>query len=357
MIIGAWLYDNGQSNEGAAFVYYGNENTCLRSTVQQYKPASSSVVYSGGNTGTIGQVKLNLYAKSPFGRADGKLVYEAKENGVPFSGNIITHSTSSTGSGSLADLGITGIDLNENISGLLASKEYKWRARVQYSLVNNPYQKFVPWKYYTNFVPLTFGCFKPRESVKTLSLSTIIEGFYDGSTMVSDTATVQLRNAFAPFNLVEQNKTILNTNGLGYVNFFTASDATAYYLVFKHRNSIETWSGLGQAFSGGLLTYDFTTSQNKAFGNNLKLKGTKWTIFSGDVNQDGVVDVADLVLIDVDNLSFVTGYTSTDLNGDNIVDVADLVIADVNNLNFVSKVTPTFLSRPERNAMINIHEQ
>lgn len=82
-------------------------------------------------------------------------------------------------------------------------------------------------------------------------------------------------------------------------------------------------------------------AQNKAYGNNLKLKGTKWCIYSGDVNQDGIVDIGDLVLVDNDNYNFVTGYTNTDINGDGIVDVTDLVTADYNNLNFVSKVTLT----------------
>ena len=33
---------------------------------------------------------------------------------------------------------------------------------------------------------------------KTLNLTALIEGFYDGSTMVSDTVTVELRNAYNP---------------------------------------------------------------------------------------------------------------------------------------------------------------
>ena len=76
----------------------------------------------------------------------------------------------------------------------------------------------------------------------------------------------------------------------------------------------------------------------------MKLKGTKWTIFSGDVNQDGIVDLSDIALTDIDNLNFVSGYAVTDVNGDNIVDLSDISIVDINNLNFVSKVTPIFIS-------------
>ena len=62
-----------------------------------------------------------------------------------------------------------------------------------------------------------------------------------------------------------------------------------------------------QSFSGGLMYYDFTTAQNKAYGNNMVQKGTKWCIFSGDVNQDGLIDLTDVAAVDVENLNFITG--------------------------------------------------
>ncbi len=162
VIIGAERYDNGFTDNGQVFVYHGNGGSGLKATIRQYKPGTTNILYSGGLTGTNNQVRLNIFGKSPYGRADGKIVYEYKDNGVPFSGTTITNSTSSSGSGTNTDLGttLTGIQLNNDISGLLTTKEYKWRARVQYNLVNNPYQKFGPWKYYTNYIPVPFGCFK-----------------------------------------------------------------------------------------------------------------------------------------------------------------------------------------------------
>ena len=160
VIIGAERYDNGFTDNGQVFVYYGNGGNGLKAAIRQYKPGTTNILYSGGLTGTNNQVRLNVFGKSSYGRADGKIVYEYKDNGVPFSGTTITNSTSSSGSGTNTDLGTTGIQLNNDISGLLTTKEYKWRARVQYNLVNNPFQKFGPWKYYTNYIPVPFGCFK-----------------------------------------------------------------------------------------------------------------------------------------------------------------------------------------------------
>jgi hypothetical protein len=45
-------------------------------------------------------------------------------------------------------------------------------------------------------------------------------------------------------------------------------------------------------------------------------KGTKWCLFSGDVNKDDLVDSGDPGIVDNDNANYVSGYTATDINGD-----------------------------------------
>ena len=159
--------------------------------------------------------------------------------------------------------------------------------------------------------------------------------------MVPDTVKVELHNSTSPFALVESKKGKLNSAGAGKFYFTTAVNGTPYYIVIKHRNSIETWSAAGNAFTGGLLNYDFTTAKSKAYGSNLTLSGSKWCIYNGDVNQDGIVDSGDLGIVDNDNAIYVSGYTNTDANGDGIVDSGDLGIVDNNNANYVSKIVPT----------------
>ena len=88
-------------------------------------------------------------------------------------------------------------------------------------------------------------------------------------------------------------------------------------------------------FTSNQLSYDFTTAANKAYGDNLVLKGSKYCIFSGDVTQDGVIDGSDLGMIDNDAFNFVSGYVIADLNGDNFVDATDLAINDNNAFQFV----------------------
>ena len=88
-------------------------------------------------------------------------------------------------------------------------------------------------------------------------------------------------------------------------------------------------------------SYDFTTSDAQAYGNNMMLKGVKWCIYSGDVDQDGTIDLADVVFVYNDVVNFVVGnITISDLNGDYFTDLSDLLIAFNNSANFVAKITP-----------------
>jgi hypothetical protein len=58
------------------------------------------------------------------------------------------------------------------------------------------------------------------------------------------------------------------------------------------------------------------------------------------VNQDGVVNLTDLVETYNASSNFTVGYVVTDVNGDNIVDLSDITIVYNNARGFVSKVTP-----------------
>jgi carboxypeptidase T len=168
------------------------------------------------------------------------------------------------------------------------------------------------------------------------SFTALIEGLYNGITMISDTVSIELHSAESPYLLVASSKGILNASGSGSFNFSGGVSGTPYYLVVKHRNTVETWSA--SPVSGS--TYDFTTLRSQAYGNNMILKGSKYCIYSGDVNHDGSVDIFDLSLIDNDNTNFVGGYVNTDINGDGSVDLFDLSIVDNNNTLFVGKIVP-----------------
>lgn len=177
-------------------------------------------------------------------------------------------------------------------------------------------------------------------SIRKLNLTAFIQGLYNGTVMVSDTVLVELHNSTAPFILVESIKTVLNNSGYGTVDFVTVTDATNYFVAIKHRNAIESWSKTLLQFTNGVLNYNFSSSQDKTYGDNSVLVGSKWCFFSGDVAKDGIIDLSDVGAVDTDNLNFQTGYIVSDVTGDNLVDISDVALVDSNNLNFISRQTP-----------------
>jgi len=173
-----------------------------------------------------------------------------------------------------------------------------------------------------------------------LNLTALIEGFWNGSFMVSDTARLYLRNITTPYAIVDSAKVYLNSSGNVIISFLNVGGSTKY-LTVKHRNSIETWSASGVTFETGDTTYyNFSTSASQAFGNNLKNKLGKFCIYGGDVNQDGIVEATDNSLVDNDASNFIIGYVNTDLTGDNTVDGNDLAITDNNAFSFITVIKP-----------------
>ncbi|HMS64780.1 MAG TPA: metallophosphoesterase [Ignavibacteria bacterium] len=179
-------------------------------------------------------------------------------------------------------------------------------------------------------------------AVKKLYLNSLIEGFYnqDENAMISDTVKVLLRNFTSPYLVADSSKGYLNSDGSVLLNFSKARNATDYYIVLKHRNSIETWSNSGYQFILNSLNYDFTGSSASAYGNNLVMKGNKYCIYSGDVNQDGLVESFDVSSVENAVSNSLTGYLNTDLNGDEFSDAADLSIVDNNKTNSVAVIAP-----------------
>ena len=179
-------------------------------------------------------------------------------------------------------------------------------------------------------------------SYKTLNVTALIQGFYDSTSnkMISDTASIYFRVPLPPYTVFDSSKAVLDSNGNATFYFNKSNNG---YRIFKHRNSIETWTSNPVPFSGDSASYDFTTSASQAYGNNqiqLNSSPVKFGIYSGDVNQDGTVDLADGSLIDNDAFNFATGYQPTDVNGDGIIDLADAAFAENNSFNFVTKITP-----------------
>ena len=76
------------------------------------------------------------------------------------------------------------------------------------------------------------------------------------------------------------------------------------------------------------------------YGNNLKLVSGKYCIFTGDVNQDGVVDSGDMNPVENKSIIVTMGYVVEDVNGDGIVDSGDMNIVENNSMAVIQVITP-----------------
>lgn len=180
-----------------------------------------------------------------------------------------------------------------------------------------------------------------------LSLSVLFHGKYyqeHGYLSSRDTATIYLRDAEFPYSVIDSAKGIIDS--VTFSGLFTFSNAPTgkYYIVVRHFQSIETWSREGGdtlKANQSIQTYDFTSSLSQAYGNNLKLKGGKYCLHTGDVDQNGFIDGSDAAKVQTDSQVMLTGrHLVSDLNGDNFVNGLDVLIADNSALNYIGKVVP-----------------
>lgn len=179
-----------------------------------------------------------------------------------------------------------------------------------------------------------------------LSISVIPQAFMNTSTgrlNMKDTVRLFVRESFAPFAVVDSASAVLDS--ANFTARFSLANSTSgtYYYVIKHRNMLETWSRSGgEAFTaGGQSAFDFTQSASMAYGSNQTVTVNGFiAAYSGDANNDGLIDITDIALIDNDVSIFATGYLKTDIDGNGIVDLADLLHADNNAASFISVMRP-----------------
>jgi len=146
----------------------------------------------------------------------------------------------------------------------------------------------------------------------------------------NDTITARLRLKEFPHGVVKEVKRVMNGITIFPIPNMTLNET--YFLQVLHRNSISIWTDSVKA--GQVI--DLTNPLNVHAG-NIDEAGF---MFSGDVNQDRMIDGTDGVLIDNDVQLYRSGYLQTDLSGNNDVDISDMVILERNIQKFVSEIQP-----------------
>jgi len=174
-----------------------------------------------------------------------------------------------------------------------------------------------------------------------MNVKIIQEGLYLPSQNIlnaTDTCRIYLRQSVSPHSIVDSSKAIIDSNTFTGSFMFQYAPSGTYYLDVRHRKGLQTWSRTGgETFvQGSTMSFDFTDDVSKAFGNNLKLKGAKYCIYSGDCNQDGLINEADKVQL-VGKLGY-EGYIPEDITGNRFVNASDRAVL-VRNIGR-SQITP-----------------
>lgn len=181
----------------------------------------------------------------------------------------------------------------------------------------------------------------PAPILFILNLKIVPEGLYNSAAdklFRKDSATVFLRNINSPYQILDSAKASIDSVSLSSLFNFTVALAGNYYFSVKTRNTLETWCKSGGInINAGVNYYDMTSTVSQAYGSNMVLKGSRYCVYSGNINNDQIIDSDDLSKIENDVFNFILGNGVTNLNGDNIVDIDDMAIVDRNaeNLRFV----------------------
>lgn len=171
--------------------------------------------------------------------------------------------------------------------------------------------------------------FNKSSLTTNVNITAIPDGIYDDVNdrlNMKDSVKIYLREVISPFAIVDSASGILDSITFSVSVTFNRAISGSYYLVIKHRNSLETWSKNGGInYTAAINTdYDFTSAIDQSYGSNMILKNGKWCLYSGDINQDGFINGNDFTFY---SSQFGTsGYLSSDLNGDRIVNGNDFTI-------------------------------
>jgi hypothetical protein len=139
-LVGAYRYNSAvaEAEEGWAFVYYGNGGAGLSLEPRQRRRDDSAPVARLG-LARGNAFRLAVLGRSPFGRGKVKLEWEVKPLGTLFDGTGIEQSAA------WMDSGTAGAALSELVNSLAANTVYHWRARLHYHPATTPFQQYSRW--------------------------------------------------------------------------------------------------------------------------------------------------------------------------------------------------------------------
>jgi len=139
VIVGAPRHDNALTDEGRAFVYYGNGGAGSSLVPRQRSSTATRPIAHLGVSDSPDSFRLSLLGRTPFGRGKVKLEWEVKPLGSPMNGietKIAVHAS---------DTGPAGATVSEQETGLIDLVPYHWRVRLRYHQATTPFAQHSRW--------------------------------------------------------------------------------------------------------------------------------------------------------------------------------------------------------------------
>lgn len=197
----------------------------------------------------------------------------------------------------------------------------------------------------------------------TLNIRAFIQGFYRGSgTMIAtidsvnypaicDTMKVNLIDTSSTtYHVSFSSTSTISTTGYSSFVFPDSVIGGTYIIQLAHRNALTVFSKHSVTFNDTVMSYDFTVLPFQFCESGINSGDGYAMMCSGDINQDGYIDMSDFAIWDSANANFASGYLVSDLNGNWDVGLEDFAIWDNNNSNLA------FSGYPNSCTVTNIFE-
>jgi hypothetical protein len=136
-VVGAPNFNKNFSDEGQVFLYYGNGRPGLDMMLQQRRGSTLTPIPRLGWSNMMGQIRLDVRARTPYGRGEYRMEVGIRSFGVPFGDETIHTGWLDSQAGD--------VPCRLTVDELAAGTNYHWRVRLRYDPASVPFQPYSRW--------------------------------------------------------------------------------------------------------------------------------------------------------------------------------------------------------------------
>lgn len=334
----------------------------LDSTVYVIRPGGGGVIYVGGNFTSVGGQPAQRLARwdgslwVPMGSTNNRIrAIDVKDNKLHIGGDFTQAGGLPASRFAIYDMGTTtwsapGNGLDSTVFALGDGDLYIGGAFN--GAGSKPSFHFAQWLensyVYLKARVLLQGAYNPATNLMSTALRSgnhlpLVSPYVDHRAIsampadITDWVLVELRDGAN--QIIARKSILLHRDGKlrdddGVSDLVTLEGVATgnYYLVVRHRNHIAVMSAMPQSLNQGApALYDFSSGPGQYFGGGgVELEPGVWGLWTGDINQDGMVTTRDHVIWFNANFNSESGYSIADLDLNGSVATSDHTLWQTN---------------------------